>query len=115
MMSYYDCDENVKYVQVLAFRLSDLSDDTLQLVSNDGSSNTQYAKYIRDSLRYSIGSFICQKYVYGHMNLAAFFEEMISEGLKEFIVDLPIIPRDIIDEFGLDNAVTEADGVTKNN
>jgi hypothetical protein len=112
-MSYYDCEENLNFIQNLAVRLTNMGEDVLHFATYGGPQNTSYIKYIKDSLNFSIGSFICQKYLYGHINLDTFFEEMIGEGLKEFIVELPVIPTDIKNKYDLNNMVTEADGVAQ--
>lgn len=99
-MSYCVSDVLVQCIGYLAKSLTLLSEELLEYASSCDSQDETYPGYMKNSLSFSIGSFICQKFLYGHLKIDEFFEEMIKEDLKIFLMHLPDVPSELVEKYG---------------
>ena len=69
--------------------------------------------YRKDAAELNLGAHICEKYLYGSINLNTFCAEMVDEDLKDFLINIPDLPIDLVVKFGLvyDDALNPENGV----
>jgi hypothetical protein len=69
--------------------------------------------YRKDAAELNVGAHICEKYLYGSITLDSFCAQMVDEDLKEFLINIPDLPIDLVAKFGLvhDDAVNPEIGV----
>jgi hypothetical protein len=97
------------YINWLSSKLRDMSHEILHFVNEWGAGRdeTQYRKYMKDSENFIIGSFICQKYLYGSIDLDEFCAEMVNENLESFLMEIPYIPEEVLTKYGVNCNVVE--------
>lgn len=99
-------DENIStYLRCLSWKLKNMAGDLLYCSTYDWLEDevalSQYRKYMGDAINYNIGAFLCDRYLYGSMNLDKFCAEMIEEDLKEYLIDIPNLPSDMVTKYKL--------------
>lgn len=101
------------HVLWLSCKLRSMSQDILHFstfVSNDDvedAGETRYKKYMKDAINFNAGAHICEKFLYGSINLDQFCAEMLEEDLKEFLIGVPHLPPDLVTKYNLDDVFSE--------
>lgn len=94
-------ENQISHIRHLAGQLRIMCEDILVLANQFEGDVSCYSKYLNDATNFSNGAHICEKYVYGCIDLATFFEEMLDEGLKDFLVEVPHIPNALVEKYNL--------------
>lgn len=105
-------ENQISYIRYLVEQLTIMSEDILILANQFEGDASNYKKFLDDSINFSNGALICKKYVFGCIDLNSFIEEMLHEGLKDFVVQVPHIPSVLAEKhslynFGDNNTINE--------
>ena len=114
--------ENIdSYIMWLACKLRNLSEDILYYATYDGSDVTSteslYRKHMKNAVQFKAGSHLCERYLYGSIALEEFCVHMIDGDLKDFLIDIPNLPNDLVTKYDLvhnSDATVAADEATCN-
>lgn len=86
-------------------RLRRMAHDILQFATYDdeldGNSVETYKKYIKDAINFLAGAHLCERFLYGSIGLDGFCAEMINDDLREFLIDIPNLPSQLVTKYNL--------------
>lgn len=92
------------YITWLACKLRHMAQDILQFATYDDSSENsieQYRKYMKDAINFVGGAHSCERLLYGAIGLDAFCAEMVNDDLRNFLIEIPYLPNELITKYGL--------------
>lgn len=115
MSAYSTADTSLdSYIIGMSFKLRNMSQDILQFAKYDGadlsSTESRYGKYLRNAINFTVGAHLCEKYLYGSIGLDEFCAEMIDEDLKEFLIEIPHLPEELVSKYELVFTTEDGDG-----
>ena len=99
-------DENiVSHIMQLAYKLRNFAEDILYYATYDASDTTStessYRKHIKNAVQFNAGAHVCERYLYGSIALEEFCIEMIDNDLKDYLIDMPNLPNDLVTKYDL--------------
>lgn len=102
--------EDIIYNALYAIPEDDESSAADDVEAHESLSGRNYRK---DAAELNLGAHICNKYLYGSITLDNFCAEMVDEDLREFLINIPDLPIDLVVKFGL--VPDDADAVNPKN
>ena len=92
------------YAGWLACKLRRMAHDILNFATYDEfdeHSVETYKKYIKDAINFLAGAHTCERFLYGSIGLDAFCAAMIEDNLREFLIDMPKLPSELVTKYNL--------------
>lgn len=101
-ISTVDQDSHVSW---LACKLRHMAHDILQFATYEFNENSiqHYRRYIKDAINFLAGAHTCERFLYGSIGLDSFCDEMIENDLKEFLINIPRMPSEMVTKYNLIN------------
>lgn len=72
---------------------------------------SQYRKYMKDAVNFMSGAHLCEKFLYGSIDLDNLCSGMIDEGLNKFLITLPNLPNELVIKYKLNDGNNETEDV----